>query len=71
MNAHRLFSPMKRPLLTAALIASGFAFSAMAQAADAPADSPAPAAQAKATKKEIMVKHVTPEYWRVTLHNPG
>jgi enoyl-CoA hydratase/carnithine racemase len=70
MNAHRLFLPIKLRLLTATLVASGFAFSATAQAADAPADSPAPAAQAKAAKKEIMVKHVTPEYWRVTLHNP-
>ncbi|MDB5984137.1 MAG: Enoyl-CoA hydratase/isomerase [Pseudomonas sp.] len=70
MNTNQRFSPLKLRLVIAALVVSGLAFSVSSQAAEAPAASPAPAAQAKAAKQEIMLKRVTPEYWRVTFHNP-
>ncbi|MFJ3484293.1 enoyl-CoA hydratase/isomerase family protein [Pseudomonas sp. NPDC090202] len=60
---------MKLQLLAAALIISGLTLSGATQAADT-STTKAAAGKTAATKKEVILTRVTPEYWRVTFHNP-
>ncbi|MDB6142265.1 MAG: Enoyl-CoA hydratase/isomerase [Pseudomonas sp.] len=64
---------MNLQLLHAALIVAGMAFIAPVFADDtaaAPATPSDKAPSTQAVKQEIKLKRITPEYWRVTFHNP-
>lgn len=64
---------MKLHLIAAALLAAGIALTTPAhagQAASAPATQSGNSDPASAAKKQIQLNRVTPEYWRVTFHNP-
>lgn len=60
---------MKLQLLAAALIISGLTLSGATQAADT-STTKAATGKTAAAKKEVILTRVTPEYWRVTFHNP-
>ncbi|NWB31494.1 enoyl-CoA hydratase/isomerase family protein [Pseudomonas gingeri] len=73
MNTTQRLFPSTLRLLNAALVVGGLVLSVSAQAADEPtasASKAGPAESASAVKQEILLKRVTPEYWRVTFHNP-
>ncbi|GAB3094839.1 enoyl-CoA hydratase/isomerase family protein [Lysobacter terrae] len=57
-------------LLTAALIVAGIATTTPALAAKPSVASPSGKTQTTNTAKQIALTRITPEYWRVTFHNP-
>ncbi|WP_392885215.1 enoyl-CoA hydratase/isomerase family protein [Pseudomonas migulae] len=59
---------MKLQLLSAALMIAGMATASLASAGEASSTTAKPTSQT--TKQEIKITRVTPEYWRVTFHNP-
>ena len=64
---------MKLPLLTAALMLAGIATTAPAIASESSAASTSPSGKPRSatdSKNQIRLTRVTPEYWRVTFHNP-
>jgi enoyl-CoA hydratase/carnithine racemase len=62
---------MKLHLVAAAFVAAGIAFTSPAQAQKAPSTAKAAKAQsATDAKDQIRLTRVSPEYWRVTFHNP-
>lgn len=62
---------MKLHLLSTALIAAGIAFTAPAHAQHAKsAPSASKPQSATSSKDQVRLTRVTPEYWRVTFHNP-
>ncbi|WP_322616886.1 enoyl-CoA hydratase/isomerase family protein [Pseudomonas sp. BIC9C] len=60
---------MKLHLLTAALIAGSLVFSGSIQAAEASKET-GTSNSSSTVKKEIKLTRISPEYWRVTFHNP-
>lgn len=61
---------MRLQLLTAAMLFAGIATTGAAIAGETPPSTADKASTAKAVKQEIKLTRVTPEYWRVTFHNP-
>lgn len=61
---------MKFNFLAAQLIAAGMLLSTGAQAAKPVSAPPAATAQQAAARQQIVLTHVTPAYWRVTIDNP-
>jgi enoyl-CoA hydratase/carnithine racemase len=61
---------MKFNFLAAQLIAAGMLLSTGAQAAKSVSAPPAATAQQAAARQQIVLTHVTPAYWRVTIDNP-
>jgi enoyl-CoA hydratase/carnithine racemase len=65
---------MKLHLLATALLAAGIAIAAPAHAGRASSAAASQSAKSHSAntpaKKQINITHVTPEYWRVTFHNP-
>lgn len=61
---------MRLQLLTAAMLFAGIAITGAAIAGETPPSTADKASTAKAVKQEIKLTRVTPEYWRVTFHNP-
>lgn len=62
---------MKSHLLATTLLAAGIVFAAPASAQNASAATqPAKLRSATDAKDQVRITRVTPEYWRVTFHNP-
>jgi enoyl-CoA hydratase/carnithine racemase len=59
---------MKLQLLSAALMIAGMAAASLTSAGETSSANAKPASQT--AKQEIKITRVTPEYWRVTFHNP-
>jgi enoyl-CoA hydratase/carnithine racemase len=62
---------MKSTAFVSALVAAGISLAAPARAQEASSPIPlAPPHSATEAKDQIRLNRVTPEYWRITLHNP-
>jgi enoyl-CoA hydratase/carnithine racemase len=61
---------MKLQMLTAALIIGGLSIAGVTQAAETSTAPTASGGKTSAVKQEVKLTRVTPEYWRVTFHNP-